>query len=74
MIARRSGRATPGLEEKLAGDFESLAEVIASQLSDDDKRAILQTWLEDLARQPQDDQTKELRHQVAAALAGLGAG
>ena len=74
LIARRSGPGDAGRgRRKLAGDFESPAEVIASQLSDDDKRAILQTWLEDLARQPQDDQTKELRHQVAAALAGLGA-
>lgn len=76
LIARRSGpgdAGPSGVRRTLAGDFESPAEVIASQLSDDDKRAILQIWLEDLARQPQDDQTKELRQQVAAALAGLGA-
>jgi hypothetical protein len=78
LIARRSGpgdAGPSGVRRKLAGDFESPAEVIASELSHDDKRAILQVWLEDLVRQPQDDQTTELRRQVAAALAGLdGAG
>jgi hypothetical protein len=74
LIARRSGprEAGPsGVRRELAGDFESPAEVIALELDLDDKRAILRVWLDDLARQPQDERARELRRQVADALAGL---
>jgi hypothetical protein len=74
LIARRSGPSDAGpsgVRRKLAGDFESPAEVVASELSFEDKRAILRLWLEDLDRQPEDEQAKALGRQVAAALAGL---
>jgi hypothetical protein len=74
LIARRSGPSDAGpsgVRRKLAGDFESPAEVVASELSFEDKRAILLLWLEDLDRQPEDEQAKALGRQVAAALAGL---
>lgn len=75
LVATRSGprdAGASGVRRKLSGDFESPAEVLASELSSDDKREILLVWLGDLSRQPQDDQTKELRRQVSDALAGLG--
>ena len=75
LIARRSGPSDAGpsgVRRRLAGDFESPAEVIASELSLEDKRAILRVWLVDLGRQQQDGQTEALRREVAAALAGLG--
>ena len=75
LIARRSGPSDAGpsgVRRRIAGDFESPAEVIASELSLEDKRAILRVWLVDLGRQQQDGQTEALRREVAAALAGLG--
>ena len=75
LIARRSGPSDAGpsgVRRRLAGDFESPPEVIASELSLEDKRAILRVWLVDLGRQQQDGQTEALRREVAAALAGLG--
>jgi hypothetical protein len=74
LVARRSGPSDAGpsgVRRKLAGDFESPAEVIGSELSLEDKRAILRVWLKDLDRQQEDEQTKALRREVGAALASL---
>ena len=60
------------IEKRLSGDMGSPLELMLSQgLEADQKRAILEVWLGDLASQPDSTETRDLRASVMEALASL---
>lgn len=72
MSTRRDPKDDPAhipIEKRLSGDFGSPLELMATQdLKPDQKRAILEVWLEDIDGQPDSTETRELRASVREAL------
>lgn len=60
------------VEKRLSGDFSTPVEVMADPALDrNQKRAILQVWLDDLEAQPESIETASIRDSVRSALADL---
>lgn len=62
------------VEKRLSGDLGSPLELMANRdLTDEQKRSTLETWLQDLDAQPESPEKRNLRTAVCEALASLEA-
>ncbi len=66
------GRTHVPVEKRLLGDFGSPLELMASNaLTPDQKRQVLEVWLQDLEAQPDGAAKRELHDSIWEALASL---
>ena len=68
---RRDAEHFP-VQKRLSGDFGSPLELMASKdLTSDQKRQVLEVWLQDLEAQPESDGKRDLHAAIWEALASL---
>lgn len=75
MATRRDPKDHPAhipVEKRFSGDFGSPLELMSTNdLDPDQKRAVLEVWLQDLDAQPDSPETRQLRTSVWEALNSL---